>query len=75
MSRRVIGGDWPQTPSEHAVKAWLDKIGIDSTSVVGYEIKARVNDLSTIKLELHFTEDKVVPPGQAGAGLPIEKEE
>ncbi len=57
MGIRVIDGDWPRTPSEHAVKRWMDKVGIDHTLLLGYEITARNKDVSTIKLELNFNED------------------
>lgn len=57
MSIRVINGDWPRTASERAVAQWLKKIGLDSTSLYGYEICAKQGGASIIKLELGFDED------------------
>jgi hypothetical protein len=57
MGTRIINGDWPRTPSERAVKKWLDKIGVKETDLLGYEICAHQGESSSIKLELHFNED------------------
>lgn len=47
-----------------AVKAWLERVGIDPKQVVGWKINQHVGDLSQIELIMNF-DDK---PSSAPAG-------
>lgn len=51
-----------------AVKAWLERTGIDPNMVVGWKINQRVGDLSQIELTMYFDDAPVPPPPPVDGG-------
>ncbi len=57
MAIRVVS-TWPKTASERAVKAWMEKSGIDPNKVRSYQTFVEVGSPSTIQINMHFDEEE-----------------
>ncbi len=51
------------TPTDQLVKAWLIEHGIDPEDVRAYQIIRGVDDLPTIILTMHYSEEAVTGNG------------
>lgn len=60
MAKKVFTGAPGQSGVGDAVRAWLDRQGIDPAMVVGYSVFQHVGEIPRIMLEMYF--DDVPPP-------------
>lgn len=61
MAKRVLQR-YESSAVAMAVKAWLERTGIDPNLVIGWKINQCVGDLSQIELIMYFDDAPVPPP-------------
>ena len=63
MSKKVFYGTPGESGVGDAVRAWLDRIGIDPAMVVGYSVFQHVGEVPRIVLEMYFDDAPAQRPG------------